>query len=131
MEFDVVTDVKGKILENEATNKKVDNTNEDEGAENVGEKAVHVANRVATQEMEGIECPFEGVYAVDDEVEEKAPGNTPMQQRGEFTVANNAPLGKKGDSASDEAAWKIFQVKFALAMVNDLSHLPEAVVSGR
>jgi hypothetical protein len=74
---------------------------------------------------------FEGVYTVNNEIEEEAPGYAPMENRGKFAMAGDVSLGEEGNNPNDEAARKFIQIELPLPTINDLGHLQEAIVSGR
>jgi hypothetical protein len=73
---------------------------------------------------------FEGVYTVNNEIEEEAPGYAPMENRGKFAMADDASLCEEFDGNKDEATGKLIQIELHLSEFDDLGNLQEAFVSG-
>lgn len=93
--FDIVANFKDGIAPGKAAQDEIKHANQHQRAKNVGGEAVDVANDAVGQEFKASDEPFGHVDGIDEEVEKEAPGDAVVEERGEFAVADDAPLGEE------------------------------------
>ena len=73
---------------------------------------------------------LEEIKRIDQEIKQKGIGDHPMENRGDFSVANNPSLREKSKDAIQHPAGEIVQPQRSLPTIDNNEHFGKRVVGG-